>query len=117
MRKRKIYISGQITGLEIYEYSTKFNNAEIELINIVIKCTYVNKIINPLYVKPLFGIKKWFFFMITDIWELLKCNEIYMLNNWEKSRGAKIEHAIANMLKYKIMYQPAEKIEYIKCVT
>tara|TARA_R100001594_G_scaffold88143_2_gene122442 strand:- start:4441 stop:4770 length:330 start_codon:yes stop_codon:yes gene_type:complete len=43
--------------------------------------------------------------MARDISELTKCDAVYCLEGWEKSEGAKIEHALAVMLNLTIMYQ------------
>ena len=43
--------------------------------------------------------------MRRDLEDVLKCDAVYMLNGWEKSEGAKIEHALATMLGLTIMYQ------------
>ena len=40
-----------------------------------------------------------------DIDVLLDCQAIYMLSGWEKSEGARIEHALATMLDMTIIYQ------------
>lgn len=105
MNNKKIYISGQISGLTERAYKLKFHQAAVFLYENWCDFDDNRIVINPLDIKPLFGIKKWFFFMVTDIWQLIKCDEIYMLNNWENSLGAKIEHKIAKMLKMKIVYQ------------
>ena len=40
----------------------------------------------------------WKEYMIADIIELLRCDYIYMLPNWTKSKGALLEKAIADGL-------------------
>jgi hypothetical protein len=40
-----------------------------------------------------------------DIDELYKCSSIYMLRGWEKSSGARAEHAFAVAISLPIMYQ------------
>lgn len=44
-----------------------------------------------------------------DIRALCLCDAIYMLSNWEKSKGAKLQHRIATELGMKIYYQPQIK--------
>ena len=110
----KIYISGKISGLSESEYTANFMNTEVYVMNkykskIVLSDRkedwFYNhaKVINPLNIKPFLGIKNWYCYMIADIWHLLKCDAIYMMNNYEESRGAKIELAIALLTKKKIL--------------
>lgn len=46
--------------------------------------------------------KDWAFYMRKDIPLLLNCDGIYMLNGWENSRGARLEHYIAQQLSMRI---------------
>lgn len=43
--------------------------------------------------------------MTRDLNAILKCDAIYMLPGWEKSEGAKVEHALAVYLGLKIFYE------------
>ena len=115
---KKICISGKISGLSEAEYTSNFMNTEKH-----VKEKYKRKVtfkisgggghmatfnkkpkvINPLNIKPFLGIKNWYCYMITDIWHLLKCDSIYMMNNYGESRGAKIELAISLLTKKKIL--------------
>jgi hypothetical protein len=53
---------------------------------------------------PLFGIKKWLFFMVSDLISLKKCDAIALQPNWEDSKGAFIEYFYAKFfLKLKII--------------
>ncbi len=97
----KIYISGQITGLKLEESKANFDAAFDML---ALYWPHAD-IVNPFDIKPFLGIKKWLFYMITDVLQLRKCNTIYMLKSWEKSRGACIEHLIALSYKKTIIYQ------------
>jgi hypothetical protein len=101
----KIYISGKITGLAPAHYTKLFRDAELSLMHGARMKLGYTKAVNPVKIKPLFGIKSWFFYMITDIYELLKCDAIFMLSNWKNSRGAKIEHWIAKKTRKTIIYQ------------
>lgn len=102
-QKSNIYLSGKISGLED-DAIILFLRAKWELIE---KHGSANiNVINPIDTKPLFGIKQYWFFMITDIIALLKCDAVYFLNNWTDSRGAKIEMRIALMFKKRILMQP-----------
>ena len=48
----------------------------------------------------------WSLCMLVCLWHLTGCSYIYMLNNWRDSRGARIEHRWATILRKKIIYQP-----------
>ena len=93
----KIYISGKISGIEnkafeIFEMAEK----ELQLRGF--------KTINPMKLDHDHD-KTWDSYIKEDIKHLLECNSIYMLNNWNDSKGATIEHSIAILLDYKIEYQ------------
>lgn len=94
----KVYISGKITGLPISEAEERFKDAE-DLI------TALNLIpVNPLN-NGLPRHSSWEEHMARDI-ELLKtCEAIFMLDNWEDSRGAKIEYEFAIGAGKKVMYE------------
>lgn len=99
----KIYLSGQITGLETHQAETNFRQAHWQLQN---EHGHKNvSITNPLEIKPFLGIKSYWCYMIADIWQLIQCNHIYMLSNWQQSRGAKIEKRIAEIFNINVMYQ------------
>jgi hypothetical protein len=89
---KTIYISGKISGLDIYTVNQNFFMASFYV------AKYKAKIINPLEIRPLFGIKKWLFYMIADIWQLRKCTHIAMQKNWIDSKGAVIEYFLAKFI-------------------
>jgi len=96
----KIYLSGKISGLTEKEYTDKFIIAKA----MVFSWYYPCKIYNPLDIKPLFGIKKYWFFMAADLYTLIfKCDSIFMLPNWNESKGAKIELFMALLTNKKIL--------------
>nr|DAN18739.1 MAG TPA: protein of unknown function (DUF4406) [Caudoviricetes sp.] len=47
----------------------------------------------------------WEAHMLKDIIDLLQCNAIYMLQGWQESKGACIEHYIATKIRMPIMYE------------
>lgn len=96
----KIYISGKISGLTEKEYVKNFTLAErhIYWLKDFEGKRDLIKIINPLKIKPLFGIKKWFFYMVADIWQLRKCTHIAAQKNWIDSKGAFIEIFFAKFI-------------------
>lgn len=99
--KKKIYISGQITGIEETAY-TLFLNAEVEL------KAQKHEVVNPMTLNHNHD-KSWHSYMKEDIKALCDCDEIYMLSNWTESKGAIIEHTIAMVLGLKVKYQSSNK--------
>ena len=93
----KVYISGKITGLNFEETSAKFQEAS-ELIE-AMGMTPVN---------PLIGAdqtKTWEQHMVRDIELLMGCDAIILLDDWNESRGARIEKFIAEQRNMLIFYQ------------
>jgi hypothetical protein len=90
----KIYISGKISGLEKHEYESNFELAE----EFLKKTSEFLVTINPLRIKPFLGIRVWLCFMIADLWELRKCDAIYLQKNWVNSKGAVIEYFFARFI-------------------
>ena len=95
----KCYISGKISGLPYREVLSFFHKAE----NIVLDAGMAP--VSPTKLCQYDDAKKWEDYMLIDIEALFKCQHIYMLNNWEDSRGARIEHNIAKEIGLTITYQ------------
>lgn len=93
----KIYISGKISGIE-QEAKTLFDCAEIAL-----KLKGYEPI-NPMIIKHDHDLS-WESYMKADLKALLDCHAIYMLKNYEDSRGAKIEFKLATDLGMKVIFQ------------
>lgn len=98
MQKKKIYISGQISGLTPDEYRANFLEAERQL--------YAQgyEVVNPIF-NGVDTTQPWQVHMKTDIRLLLDCDAIYMLPNWELSNGATLEREIAKALGFVIEYE------------
>ena len=84
----KVYISGKITGLTFDAVKSKFTAATHEL------QALGHEAVNPLengvtYHEP------YEMHMKADIGMLLQCDAVYMLSDWEYSRGATLEKSIA----------------------
>lgn len=90
----KIYIAGKITGLD--NYKELFNKAEKELL------AKGYKVMNPAVLPEGFT---WSEYMGICFEMIDVCDEIYMLNNWEDSKGAKAENLYAIGSGKKISYQ------------
>ena len=107
MKKHKVYISGQITGLPVAEYVERFSKAEAELM------AKGYEVVNPLRYELKPG-SRWHEQMKVDIRLLLDCDAIYMLSNWERSTGAGLELYIAEGLGLIINYEKPPKHRDIK---
>lgn len=85
----KIYISGQITGLELKEARAQFDKAEKILIE------KGHNPVNPMRINNPIAGKTWVDYMLDDLKLLFDCEAIYLLDNWQASKGARIEYLIA----------------------
>jgi hypothetical protein len=103
----KLYISGRISGLPLQYAQDRFNFGIKDAI-IDTKATK-EQCVNPFNIKPFLGVKKWLFYMIADLYQLRKCDAIYMLNNWKDSRGAKIELVFAILCNKEIYFQEKKR--------
>ena len=99
----KLYISGRISGLPLQYAQDRFNFGIKDAI-IDTKATK-EQCVNPFTITPFLGFKIWLCYMISDLYQLRKCDAIYMLNNWRHSRGAKIELAMAILWSKEIYFQ------------
>lgn len=98
----KIYIAGKITGNP--NYKKQFAAAEERL------KTQGNIVVNPVMPKG-FNYKDYIFI---GLMKLSMCDAIYMLNGWERSKGAKLEKQFAETLGMRIFYQTAYMPKAIK---
>jgi len=104
-----IYISGAIVGAT--NYMERFDAAEKELKDRGFK------VISPARHNELLLKETEYKDYMNASLELLKvCSSIYMLDGWENSKGARLEHAYAEAMGIEIMYQastpPEEKRYY-----
>lgn len=125
----KIYISGKITGLN--NYKKHFNKAEDYLIykygckvfnpaNIDVLLERKSEYVNFTAIRFLLSKKtEWAFYMYFCIMELIRCDKIYMLKNWKKSKGAKEELRIAKKLNLEVIYEKNNNwfSNFIKLIT
>ncbi len=96
----KIYISGAITGLPFNEAKNNF-----EAMAAIIEHSG-NEPINPFDVGLPEGEEHtWEEYMLADMPHLFAADAIYMLNNWQQSKGARIEKAIMEILDKPVFYQ------------
>jgi hypothetical protein len=109
-KRLSVYIAGPMSGMPKLNHDS-FNNAE----NRLEKSRIFNKIVNPAslditFTEDLEGIaatdNEYRRNAISrDIDLLLNCDSIFMLEGWENSKGAQVEHALANYLGLKIFYE------------
>lgn len=84
----RVYISGAITGTS--DYLERFQKAE----NYLVSKGFT--VVNPARVnKEMPSDTTWKEYMVMSFCMLSLCDAIYMLNGWENSRGATIEHNYA----------------------
>lgn len=94
----KIYISGKITGLDYADVETKFQDAQNLLSDIGFE------VVNPLN-NGLTKEHSWEQHMVKDFELLLPCDAIYMMDNWQDSTGARIEHRTAFEMNKDIWFE------------
>lgn len=103
MSRKRVYISGKISGLDIKVAEGYFESME----NQIKEAGHIP--INPMKVMAYHPDHTWEDYMIADIRALFGCTAIVMLENWQDSRGAKIEHAIALNNGMEIYYPTMHK--------
>ena len=94
----RVYISGKITGLDIKVAESLFEQMENQLKDVG------HNPINPCKILPYHPNYTWEEYMLADVKMLFSCDAIVMLDNWHLSKGAKIEHAIAQQMGLEIYY-------------
>nr|DAR32363.1 MAG TPA: protein of unknown function (DUF4406) [Caudoviricetes sp.] len=94
----KIYISGKISGTDLTETRKRFASVAKAMKRIGVEP------VNPLE-NGLSEHDSWEAHMLKDIADLLQCKAIYMLQGWQDSKGACIEHYIATKIGMHIMYE------------
>lgn len=98
MDKEKVYISGAIAHYDLEERRNAFLNAERYL---SIKGF---EPVNP-FKNGLPDDAHWREHMRADIALLLDCQYIYMLRDWELSKGAKLELDVASSCGIKVLFE------------
>ena len=99
----KIYISGKISGTDLTETRKRF--AAVAKVTKRLGYEPVNPLENGLSEHD-----SWKAHMLKDIADLLQCKAIYMLQGWQESKGARIEHYIATKIGMPIMYEIEQPI-------
>lgn len=93
--RTKVFISGKISGLEYLVAYGNFANADRAL------SSMGYDVVNPMKI-----CKKhwsWLRCMIKCLWAIYFCDKLYQLDNWQESRGARIEYKWAKFLRKRIL--------------
>ena len=103
MKKRKrIYISGPISGLKRERYLRLFADAESSL------KTAGYEVVNPTKLAPcrwrwIYAVLGYRWTLAYDIWHLKRCDGIFMIPGWMRSRGARVEYRKAKKKGLKVL--------------
>jgi hypothetical protein len=95
------YLSGPMTRLPDFNRAA-FDAAEKKLV------AAGHEVVSP--AKNAIDGGSWHEYIKADIVMLLNCRAIYMLEGWEKSRGATIEHNLARDLEMLIYYEESQNM-------
>ena len=103
MKKKVIYVSGKITGTS--DYTDRFSAVEdkliaegYEVLNPVRTGKWLERYLEP--EKP-----TWVQYMKCAIAAMMQADYIYMMHGWKQSKGAWLEHFLARVLSYNIIYE------------
>lgn len=94
----KVYISGAIAHYDMNERKEAFSRAEEKLM------AQGYDPVNP-FRNGLPDEAHWRAHMRADIAQLLACDYIYMLKDWELSKGAKLELDVASSCGIKVLFE------------
>jgi len=95
---KKCYIAGKIGDLPVSEFTNNFTAAkkEVEALGMIP--------VSPVDLPHNHG-GTWSEYMREDLIEMLKCDYVYALRNWDSSRGATVEVETALKIKMNIIHQ------------
>ena len=105
--KSTVYVAGPMRGYKNNNHD-EFDRVEKELIS-----TKMYYVINPARLDRDAGVDSANDMTKLELREALRrdfnaifeCDAMYMMHGWEKSEGARAEHALASALEMRIMYQ------------
>ena len=103
--KKKIYLSGKVSGLTMEEYTAKFKRAEEYLLGLgyAVYNPIDADVIQDTYLE--FGYAAC---LAKCISMLRFCTHIYMLKDWQESKGAIAEKAFADACGIETIYEIEE---------
>ncbi|MES2701751.1 MAG: DUF4406 domain-containing protein [Bacteroidota bacterium] len=94
--KRTAYIAGNISGLPKSHVREKFNVIAQKLSSLGYK------VVKPVSVTD--DSKAWDDAVRSDIKQMLECDEVHLLPDWQESRDAQLERDIALRLGMNVVY-------------
>lgn len=99
MSKKRVYISGRVSGLPLETAKQAFSAKEHALNDAGFEA------VNPLRLglEALGEEAAWEVYMAFDVDLLMTCEAIAMLEGWEKSQGARLELEIAKRHGFEVM--------------
>ena len=97
---KRIYISGPISGIDRAVYLANFAERERAL------RAQGFDVLNPTRLPPsrwlwIYKVLGYRLTLLYDLWHLLRCDGITMLDGWQHSRGARLEKATAEIFNIK----------------
>lgn len=92
----RTYIAGPMTGLPDLNFPAFHREAAYFR-------AQGREVVNPAEINP-DPTAGWQACMRADIRELVTCDEVVMLPGWENSKGASLEHHIAQALEMRVVY-------------
>ncbi len=98
----RIFISGQMHGLSEREWRKNFNDAERELI---MHGWHPDNIINPAKLSLIYPNLSRCAYLTIDLSMLRDCSAIYVMSNWERSSGARLEVREARSGGLKVLFE------------
>ena len=108
---KRVYISGQMSGLPREEYLARFAKAE----NLLRQEGFT--VVNPARLLPsrwpwLYRLMGYRLTLLYDLWRLSRCDLIYKIPGWKESHGANIESCWAYHQNICLLYtKTREKID------
>lgn len=117
INRLRVYVSGQITGLDRDEANAMFIKACAELAEHGFEAVNPFDIANPTdcTCPAEAATHTWACCLTKDVRVLVGCDVLYMLPNWQGSQGAGLEHFIASALGLQIMYALPEGARCESC--
>jgi hypothetical protein len=99
--RKKIYLSGPMTGIENFNFPLFHHVAKLFR-------ALGTEVVNPAE-NGFTEEKSWAHYMRADIKQLVDCNVICLLPGWERSRGSTLELFIATQLGMEVMHYEVAK--------